>query len=43
MDIPEALSWLSTKWNGEELLEGLRVVDHGPQVKMKLGEKHILT
>lgn len=43
MDIPEALSWLSTKWNGEELLEGLRVVEHRPQVKMKLGEKHILT
>jgi len=43
MDTPEALTWLSTKWNGEDLLEGLRVVEHRSQSKVKLGEKHILS
>ena len=40
LDIPDALTWLETKWNKEEILDGIRIVEYA---RSETSEAPILT
>lgn len=42
LDIPDALTWLETKWNKEEILDGIRIVEYaGSETSGGLGKPEV--